>query len=647
MEQSETPDDALRSIQLPRPHPSSLTSPQSTPRLANSEPNPEPPNIEDLSDSTLSLRFPRPVGNRQLTNWVSSSSPDIMQPGNIPDVDPSLTELGYDIIGTDGESQAESIASSFDYQKPDDIQSLTGTDVDSDSSDDEENNLNETTISDATIVEQVRHEDAAEAEALNMMNQSLENPTSLSLSHSPPFTSLSYVDHIRTRELATVIRGQSSASDDLSLADQQVTLPVPLTAKELELSGPLSPKPLRGRGTLQSALRYVHERRWALTMLSMFSLVLIYSLALVTKSMLLTSSVPRELSTVPVASVSVAGPAPSAKTTYSVTISTTTVAQTPNALQTASSPNGLIFIPFGKDNTQTTVAAVPRLATVCSAELSGRDEMIIRIPRNLKSSWLAKDAILIAVSRGVQDIPTKVSSIDMGFLIQVPVKEAHGVLAVTIATTRKPIINESFHINFATYRFTEALDAGKQLVRGFAQRVVDTVNGTTSWVEETYIPALDVVSRQVCDQTVSVSGSVFHGLRDVSDTILAIPSRLMEQVLHSLDASSLLRRVSQFQLEFVREAQDARDELRMAVLTSQINSKLVWLALQGKAEEHGRYWNKAQMHWKEQRARVESARVERAERTKKQIRAWHEPDRPISKGSFWSTMSAWAGFDLV
>ncbi|RWA08051.1 hypothetical protein EKO27_g7043 [Xylaria grammica] len=644
MEQSETPDDTLRSIQLLRSHPSSSTSPQSTPRLTNSEPKPEPPNIEDLSDSVLSLRFPRPVGNRQLTNWVSSSSPDIMQPGNIPDVDPSLTELGYDIIGTDGESQAESIASSFDYQKSDDIQSLTGTDVDTDSSDDEENNLNETTISEATIVEQVRHDDGAEVEALSMVNQSLENPTSLSLSNSPPFTSLSYLDHIRTHEPAAVIRGHTSTANNLPPLEQDEVLPAPLTVKEWEnLGSSPSPKAFRGRGTLQNALRYLRERRRALAMVS--SLVLVYSLALIIKSLLLTSPVPKELSTVPVASVSVVVPSPSVKTTYSVTIPAPTASHTSNALQTASSPNGLMFIPFGKDNTQTSVAAIPALATICSAELSGRDEIIIGIPPNLKSSWLAKDAILIAVSRGLQDIPTKVSSIDVGFVIQVPVKEAHGVLAVTIATTRKPIINESFSINFGTYRFTEALDAGKELVRGFAQRVVDTMNGTTSWVEETYIPALDVVSRQVCDQTVSVSDSVLHGIRDVSDTVLAIPSRLMAQLQRSLDASSLLRRVSQFQLEFVREAQDVRDELRLAVLTSQIHSKLVWLRLQGKVEEHRQYWNKAQAHWKEQHARVESARVQRAERTKKQIRAWHERDRPVPKGSFLSTMGAWAGFE--
>ncbi|KAI1348647.1 hypothetical protein F5Y01DRAFT_208978 [Xylaria sp. FL0043] len=640
MEQLETPDDTLRSVQPPRPHRSSSTSPHSTPRLANSEPNPEPLTVEDLSDSVLCLRFPRPVGNRQLTNWVSSSSPDIMQPGNVPDEDPSLTELGYDVIGTDGESQAESIASSFDYQKSDDIQSLTGTDVDTDSSDDEESNLNETTISDATIVDQVREDDDGEAETLNMVNQSLENPTSLSLSSFSPFTSLSQLEHIRTHEPSAVLRGHSSADDGLSPA-QQESFPALPTAKELENEAPPSSNAPNGRGVFQSTLRYLIQRRRTLAVLS--SLILIHSLALATKYYLMTPSVPKELSTVPVASVSVAVPITSSKTTHSLTTPTSTVSQTHTAWQTSSSPNGLLFVPFGKDNTKTDVASIPALATICSAELSGRDEITIKIPQNIKSSWLAKDAIMIAVSRGVEDIPTKVSSIEVGFLIRVPLKEAHGALAVTIATTRKPLINESFRINFGSYRFTGALDAGKQLVRDFAQRVVDSMNGTTSWVEETYIPALDVMSKQVCGQTASVSDSVLHGLRDVSDAMIGLPNRLIAQLRHTLGAQSLLRRATQFQLELAREAQDLRDELRMALLTSQINSKLMWLALQRKSEEHSQYLSKAEVHWKEQRARVESARVERAERTKKQIRAWHERDRPISKGSFWSIVGAWGG----
>ncbi|KAI0468261.1 hypothetical protein F4859DRAFT_490968 [Xylaria cf. heliscus] len=640
MEQSESPNNQLRSVRPPPPQSSSSISPQSTPRIANSEPSPEPPHTEELSDSVLSLRFPRPAGNRQLSNWISSSSPDIMQPGSIPDVDTSLTELGYDIIGTDGESQAESVASSFDYQKSDDIQSLAGTDVDTDSSDDEETTLNETTISDATVIEHVDHDIAAETETLDMVDRSLENPTSLSLTNFPPFLTASYLDHLRTHEPSAVIQGQSAA-EDVSLVGQEA-LTGPLTVKELDHPGPHPPKTSRRYGSLQTAFGYICESRRALAVLS--SLFLVYSLALATKFLLLNSSAPKELSTVPVASVPIIVPSLSAKTTYSVSTTTPTISQTSNALQTASSPNGLMFIPFGKDNTQTSVATVPSSVAVCSAELFGRDEIIIRIPQSIKSSWLAKDAILIAVSRGLQDIPTKVFSVDEGFLIQVPLKEAHGVLAVTIATTHKPHINESFRINFGTYRFTEALDAGKQLVRGFAQRVVDTMNGTTSWVEDTYIPALDVVSKQVCGQTASVSGSVLHSLQDVTDTILTIPSRLIAQVQRSLDTEAILRRVNQLQLELVREADNIRDELGMAVLRSQVNSRLLWLKMRGKTEEHGLYLSKVEIFLKEQRARIESAKAERTQRTKKQIRAWHERDRPIaSKGSFWSTMGQWAG----
>ncbi|TRX87996.1 hypothetical protein FHL15_011098 [Xylaria flabelliformis] len=649
MEQSASLGNQLRSVRPPQPQspPQSSTSPHSTPRIANSEPSPEPPHTEELSDSVLSLRFPRPAGNRQLSNWISSSSPDIMQPGSVPDVDPSLTELGYDIIGTDGESQAESVASSFDYQKSEDIQSLAGTDVDTDSSDDEDNTLNETTISDATIVEHVEHPEdtiAAETETLDMVNRSLESPTSLSLSNFSPFTSVSYLDHLRTHEPSAVIRGQSSAGEDKLLLEQEA-LTGPLTVEELDYSDPLPPKKPRDRKILQATITYLHEKRRVLAVLS--SLFLIYSLALGSKFLLSSSSTPRELSTVPVASVPIIAPSISAKTTYSVTTPTPTSLQAPNALQTASSSNGLMFIPFGKDNTQTKVASIPLSTAVCSAELSGRDEIIIKIPQSIKSSWLAKDAILIAVSRGLQDIPTKVSSVDEGFLIQVPLKEAHGVLAVTIATTHKPHINEAFRINFGTYRFTEALDAGKQLVRGFAQKVVDTVNGTTSWVEDTYIPALDVVSKQVCGQTASVSESVLHGLQEATDTILAIPNRVIAQIQQSLDTRAIRRRVGQLQLELAREKDNVRDELGMAMLRSRVNSRLLWLKLQGKTEEHGRYLSKVEVFLKEERARIESARAERTARTKKQIRAWHERDRPVaSKGQFWSTMGAWAGLGV-
>jgi hypothetical protein len=553
------------------------------------------------------------------------------------DDEPSLTELGYDIIGTDGESQAESTTSSFDYQRPDDIQSLAGTDVDTDSSDDnEEPTLNDTVLSSATVVQPIHHDEVSKTETLNMVNRSLENPTSLSLSNFSPFTSSSYLDHLRIHESPVMIRGQLSPAGYPSLVEHEVTTKS-VAMEELEPSESHSSKTDRSYGVVRLALRYLHEKRRIFVILS--SLALIYSLALAAKSQLLSPSPPRELSTVPVASVSGVVPSASEESTYSSATPTSTLSQTPNVLQTASPPNGLMFIPFGNHKTQTDAIPISPPENICSAELSARDEITIRIPQSMKLSWLAKDAMLIAVSRGLQDIPTKVSSVDEGFRIEVPLKEAHGVLAVTIATTRKPRINESFRLDFGTHRFTEALDVGKQLVRGFAQRVVDTMNETTSWVEETYIPALDVYSKQVCHQTASVSGSLMQGFREATDVILGAPSRLAAQIQHSLDRKLLIQRISQIQLELTRQSQDVRDELRLVVLRGQLQSRLLWLKMQGKTEEYKHYLSEAETHWKNQRTHADLARVERAEATEKRIRAWRERDRPrakTSKGSFWS-----------
>ncbi|KAI0399594.1 hypothetical protein F4802DRAFT_602848 [Xylaria palmicola] len=655
MEEPETPGTLPRAVQPPPPpspspppppppppHPPFLTSPSSTPRLTNSEPSPGQPAIEPLSDSVLSLRFPRPVGNRQLTNWVSSSSPDIMQPGNVPDMDASLAELGYDVIGTDGESQAESVASSFDYQRSDDIQSLTDTDVETDSSDEEETTLNETILSDATLVDQAHHDDDAEAETLDMVGRSLENPTSLSSLSNSPFASVSYIENVRTHDPSAVIRTQTS--EDEYLAPLEGTLVGHLIVKESENSPSRSPETPPGPKALQSALGYLYERRWALATLA--GLFLCYGFALLAKSLMLQPSVPLEISTVPVASVPVVVQPPPMKTTYSIITSKPTALPTSNALQTTSSSNSHAFIPFMRDKKPTDVATIPLPAAVCSAEQVGRGEILIRIPEHIKASWLAKDAILIAVSRGLQDIPTKVSSVADGLVIRVPLPDAHGVLAVTMATTHKPRINESFRINFGAYRFTEALDAGKQLVRGFAQRVADTVNGTTLWVEETYMPALDGVSKQVCDQTASISGSVLHGLQETADSIMAVPSRLLARIQRSLDFESWYRRIGQLRLELTRETLDVRDELRMAVLKSQVTSRLLWLKMQGKTKAHGRYLSKVEVFLREQRALAERARVERAERTKQQIGAWHERDHvvPPKATTLWrTTMRAWAG----
>ncbi|KAI0887675.1 uncharacterized protein GGS22DRAFT_157848 [Annulohypoxylon maeteangense] len=606
----------------------------------------KPDSLDHISNSVPYLRFPRPLGNRKLTNWVSSSSPDIMQPENIPDDEPSLAELGYDVIGTDGESQAESTASSLDYQRPDDVQSLggtdTGTDVDTndadtDSSDeDEEDEEEATALHDApiistissTVVEFTGDADDEDADVETLVNQSLENPTDFSQHGFPALSRLLQADQDEIREVPST---EKFPIQDAELGEN---------VKHI-LSSSGKNKPLyQGYDTYHLTLRHVRRNRRVLVALS--GLAILYSLAITGKYFLFSPHTPRVLSTVPVAAVSSA--AVPSHTGNSVTTSvvppTLALAQTQKALQTGgSSPNSLMFVPFGKDKAQTGIPKQSEQQPICSVELYDRNEIMVNIPRGLKSTWLSRDAILIAVSRGLYDIPTKVSSVEEGFLIEVPLEEAHDVLAVSIATTWKPKIQETFRVDFGRNKFIGALDAGKQLVKGFAQKLVDTVNETTAWVEETYIPALDVVSKQVCIQTSSVSDSLLQGLRDVGNAILSLPSQITAQITTPIklpfNADNIAQRQHQAQLQLVREAQDLRDELALRYLSAQLRSKLWWLRIRGRTEEYQRYLSKAEIYLGKRVADAKTVKQERAEQLKKLIRTRRKHERHETRGSFW------------
>ncbi|KAI6085507.1 hypothetical protein F4821DRAFT_147745 [Hypoxylon rubiginosum] len=600
--------------------------------------------LDHLHNSVPSLRFPRPLGNKQLTNWVSSSSPDIMQPENIFDDD--LAELGYDVIGTDGESQAESTTSSSDYQRPDDVQSLTGTDTgtdvdveindaDTDSSSDEDDEL--PTIIDTpesismsrTVVVDDDETDDEDADIETLANQSLENPTDFS-QHGLPCLAQSDLSQVQDPSAAA----QASSVRDTTSGDEHVQkmtfFPTPAQNE---------PKSHRVEG-YHLALRYIQRNRRIFVILS--GLAVFYSLAIAGKYFLFSPSSPRVLSTVPVASIpSAAVPSPIGSSLFTST-STSTLAstQTQKALQTGTSSSGLVFIPFAKDKGHVGIAGQPQQA-ICSAKLSSRNEILVGIPEDVKSTWLSKDAIMIALSRGLYDIPTKVSSVGEGFLIEVPMDEAHDILAVTIVTTTKPKVKETFHVNFGRNTFSDALDAGKQLVRGFAQKLVDTVNETTTWVEESYIPTLDVMSKQVCNQTSSVSNTLLQGLRDARNAVRDLPAQLTSKVaqLKLIDddnLAQLTKRRVQAQLQLAREAQDLREELNLRYISAQLRSKLLWLRMQGKTKEYQQYLLKAEAYLKEKVAHADAAKKERAEHVKSLIRSRRKNERREPRSSFWN-----------
>ncbi|KAI0390409.1 hypothetical protein F5Y17DRAFT_444825 [Xylariaceae sp. FL0594] len=559
-----------------------------------------------------------------------------MQHESSQDEDVSLSELGYDIIGTDGESQAESTTSSFDYTKPYDVYSVagtdTGTDVDTDSSEDEEdatNETDETTASNTTIVETVypgedvvhlehmddtrSEEDDDHAEALDMVNRSLESPTNLSFSGFSPFTSVAYLDNAEKHEPEVTAQDEPTAFGHASLVEHD-------TVRELFVGGN-SQNP--AGQPLQKRARYETVRRCLWYALLISSSFLLSSIVLVKKPWL-SAPVRGILETVPVASLSGGAPLSVVQSTSSISRPAPTTAGPDSSLQTTSSSNSLMFIPFGKGKSPPDVATIHSSQALFSVEVADRHTIAIKIPPSVKASLIANNAILISVSRGLDDISTKVSVYDNGLMVQVPLREAYGIVDVRLATKRKPYANESFRVDLGARRLTEALDAGKQLVRDFAQRVVGTVNETTWWGEDTHMPALDVVSKQVSEQTTLVPGLVVQSVREGMDAVLHFPGRLLFQIRRSVGAGreKLLHRVGQVQVELGRQTRDVGDELRLALLGGQIRSRLLWLKMQGKREEHDRYMSMAEKYWKEQRARVDSARVERTEGTKSKIRSW-------------------------
>lgn len=593
------------------------------------------------SNSVPTLRFPRPQGNRQLTNWVSSSQPDIMSPTNLQDDAPlssSVADLGYEFIGTDGESQGESAMSSYDHasELADDVQSLadtdTGTDaytndVDTDSSD-EEDDAEDHILGESNTGTAHAHEEDHESDMEIMADLSLEHPTELfapgsaHISRPSSVSDNSHDDPILERALSAAELARERAA--AKAAEQPKEKGVDAKSKtwiHRSSTGGFSLREIYeetvNRVKHDSAFRRLLQR-------ITIGFVLLSLGYMITPSHIgLLSSKNTTISTVPVASV-----APISTeivvSTSTVTATVTSTKTTSNALQTTTSPSK-------------SVASVPSDADLrarpppYSASLHSRNEILLKVPPQYKSAWISKQAVMISVSRGASDISsksTKITPVDEGFLIEVALEEAHGILDVSIATTRKPKINETFHVSFGRYMFVDAFDAGKQLMKGFAQTVVDTVNGTTAWVEETCIPAFDLISKQA-----SLSESIMQSLRDAVSAALDIPTQLVKDAKQTLTKE----RVFQAETELLRQAQDVRSEVALVLLKGQLSSKLWWLKVRGQTAEYERYLAAAEPYYQKRLAEAADASRVRGEIAKKGIRAWRKQERREARRSFWKS----------
>lgn len=247
--------------------------------------------------------------------------------------------------------------------------------------------------------------------------------------------------------------------------------------------------------------------------------------------------------------------------------------------------------------------------SICTVEMYSGNEILLKLPSGTKASWLAKGAIEVDVFRGNSPVKSKLSSIDEGIIVEINEKDAYGVVNVSVVTSRKPKINETFAIDFGTSFLIGALEAAKGTFEEVAQAFVDKANDAAKLVEDNYASSFASTGESVKNEVASwwesikdasQSAHAFSSERvgetynQVKDTLRREDMRsYLDSARQSLDGAR--QSLTEKQARVLEEAAKIRHEADLAVLKAQITSKLWWLKAQGKSEEHDEYERQARL----------------------------------------------------
>lgn len=281
-------------------------------------------------------------------------------------------------------------------------------------------------------------------------------------------------------------------------------------------------------------------------------------------------------------------PVSTATTTIIINVTSTKTVNIQHADASASTlASALSFAGFLSDKASTGTSEPEARKTVCSVELYGSNEILVRIPSGGKATWLARGAIDIDVFRGEEHVKSKLSSIDEGILVEINKKDAYGVLNVSVITTRKPKINETFEVNFGKPVVVEAFEAGILVLQDMADRVVHTADEAVNIVEGACIPAIAAMAEKLRGDAASLLGH----MKGAGQAAQSLSQRVTDDANPQKVARLLKDAQKHVSDQFL--SLDVRGNAELAVLKAQIASKLWWLRMQGKTKEHTNYEQRA------------------------------------------------------
>jgi hypothetical protein len=267
--------------------------------------------------------------------------------------------------------------------------------------------------------------------------------------------------------------------------------------------------------------------------------------------------------------------------------------------------------------------------SICTAEVLGDREILIRIPSATKLSWLTKEAISVNITRGNNTVDTeRAYSSDEGIVLLLPKKEAYGVLNISIITTKKPRVNETFQVDFgtsATQAWQSFVDKLSSLLpeenildpKVFTQMLETAENlAEEARVQsQSTLVRMEEFSRIAIEQAVSASDGLAELAKSISLGAAKRSAIISKEI--GIQISEAESKISE-QLE---SFQRLREPLDQGLFKAQVRSKLWWLKLQGKEDEYRNYERRAA---EANRMKVEEIRKTRqaiAEQKKKEHRA--------------------------
>lgn len=240
---------------------------------------------------------------------------------------------------------------------------------------------------------------------------------------------------------------------------------------------------------------------------------------------------------------------------------------------------------------------------VCSAEVLGDREVLIRIPSATKLSWLTKEAMSVNITRDNVTVDTeRVYSSNEGIVLLLAKTQAYGLLNISIITTKKPRINETFQMDFGTTAsktwqslFGKLSSLVPENARTFAEPItyehIRTI--TQKMVEDAKLHSqftfvqIEEARRRATEQA-TLAGA---RLSDLAKSISLATAE--KRVKVSTEFGAHLSNVESKILKKLHSWDQLREPLNSGLMKAQVQSKLLWLNIQGKNAEYEDYKKRA------------------------------------------------------